>query len=452
MPEIQTSSAYDVRIESVLLETDRLGQKRFEIGPSVTEINIFENVDLPYLTGNIIIEDTTQLSTNISFQGTEKITIRAKINGDDTSRSVSKRFVVTNMKVIPAHDTAEVYNLNLIEEHAYLNRLITVSKAYSGKPEQIIRSIVEGNLDVKVDLPRGFVESSVAPLKVIIPSISPLDAARWIKDRLVTSNGMPYYLYSAFNSPKLILADLEYMLSDETIRNRGRAYRYGQSFNRYSATQTVDVQARNIESYKLPKAEDMFGLAGKGVLNSTYQFHNTIRDLDPRFTSVKVNMGEVLTRMEQAGIITPDQRGSIYDKNFQLNGQTIDQYNPSVLTQITPSNTFTDFANYYEANEVEQHKLRAVSRAVRYYLLKSPVEISMPGYDFLGRGTNITIGTQIMVEFLSNNPDIVGGVGEVLDRRRSGKYLIYGMRHIIRPEKYMVTMACTKLANQLSTT
>jgi len=452
MAEIRTSSAYDVRIVSVLLETDRLAGTTYEIGPSVSEINIFENVDLPYLTGNILIEDTTQLSTNISFQGTERIIIQLTMNGDDTSDVVKKTFVTTDMKVVPAHDTAEVYNINLIEEIAYLNRLVTVSKAYSGKPETIISKIFRDNLNTDVDVPESFQESAVPPLKVIVPNISPLAAARWVKDRMVTANGMPFFLYSTLNGPRPYLVDLEYMLSDETIRNRNRPYRYGQSFNRFSAGQPIDVQARNIESYKMPKAENMFKLAASGALNSTYEYHDTTREIDARFSSVKVNMGDVLDRMESAGIITPEQRGSIYDKEFTINDKTIAEYNPSVLTQIAPSNTYSYFANYYESPDVEQHKLKAISRAVRYYLLKSPMELSMPGYDFLGRGPNITIGTQIMVEFLSNNPDIVGGVGEVLDRRRSGKYMIYAMRHIIRPEKYMVSMMCTKLANQKQST
>jgi len=446
MAELTSSSAYDVKIESVILDTDRL-QEDYEISPIVSEINIFENVDLPYLTGNILISDTTQLFTRVGFQGTERITMTLRINGDDTAKPITKTFIVTDVKVVPAQDTAEVMLLNLIEDHAFLDRLVTVSKAYDGKPEIITAKILKDGLGRDVEVPKDFVGSASSSMRVVVPNMSPLNAARWMKDRIVSTNGMPFFLYSTLNGPNLFLTDLEYMLAENPI-NQTRPYAYGQAFNRWSASRTVLDQARNIESYSLPKSENMYGLAASGVLNSTYEFVDTVKKRDARFSSVKVSMEDVLDRMVSSGIITDDQRGPIYDSQFTINDKTIAEYNPSVLTQITPSNTFTGHANYYESEDIEQQKLKSIARALRYYLLKSPIEISMPGFDYLGRGDNSTIGRQISVNFLKNDPNILLGDAEALDKKRSGKYLIYACRHIIRPEKYMVTMACVKLANQ----
>lgn len=446
MPELASSSAYDVKIESVLITSDRL-QNEYEIAANVVEVNIFENIDLPYMTGNILVIDSSELFTQIGFQGTEKITIRVRMNGDDTARQVEKKFVVTDLKVVPSQDTAETILLNIIEEHAYLDRLITVSKAYDGKPEIILAKILKDNLDLDIVVPDDF-QGSVSPaMKVIVPNQSALTAARWMKDRLITANGLPFFLYSTLNGPNLFLTDLGFILQ-ESAANQSRPYVYGQSFNRWSSTRNVLEQARNIESYKLPKAENMYGLAKNGALNSTFDYVDTVKPNDPRFSQVKVSMAEVLDRLVAAGIITQDQRGPIYDEAFTLNGRTIKEYNPSVLTQITPSNTYTGFANYYESEDIDLQKLKAVSRALRYYLLKSPMEIVMPGFDFLGRGDNITIGRQYQMNFLKNDPSILQTQGEALDKKRSGKYLIYACRHIIRPEKYSVVMSCCKLANQ----
>lgn len=446
MADLSSSSPYDIKIESVVLDTDRL-QQDYEIAANVSEINIFENLDLPYLTGNVLITDSNQLFTRIGFQGTERITFKLKINGDDTAKTITKSFIVTDLKVVPAQDTAEVILLNLIEEHAYLDRLITVSKAYDGKPEIIIAKILKDKLDKVVEVPKDFSGSVVPPMKVIVPNLSPLTGARWMKDRVVGESGMPFFLYSTLNGPNLFLTDLGFLLRESTM-NEGRPYSYGQAFNRWSSSRTVLDQARNIESYKLPKSENMYGLAANGTLNSTYEFVDTVKSRDSRFAQVKVSMEEILDRMVTSGVISADQRGPIYDAEFTMNNKKISEYNPSVLTQITPSNTFTGHANYYESEDVEQQKLKSISRALRYYLLKSPIEISMPGFEFLGRGNNITIGRQIMLNFLKNDPDVLVGDRDALDKKRSGKHLIYACRHVIRPEKYTVTMACVKLANQ----
>ena len=445
MPELTSSSAYDVKIESVLITSDRL-QNEYEIAANVVEINVFENVDLPYMTANMLVIDSSELFTKIGFQGTENVTIRVRINGDDTSQLVEKEFIVTNLKVVPAQDTAETILVNLIEKIGWLDNLITVSKAYDGKPEDIIAKILKDNLDISVVVPNDFQGSALPPMKVVIPNMSPLDSARWMKDRLITTEGMPFFLYSTLNGTKLFLTDLGYMLS-QNARNQDRPYMYGQSFNRFSSSKNVYEQARNIESYKLPSAENMFGLISNGTVSSTYDFVDTVKPNDSRFTQVKVSMEDVLDRMVNLGIITQDQRGPIYDNEFTINERKIDEYNPSVLTQITSSNTFGSFANYYESENVETQKLKAISRSLRWYLLKSPIEIVMPGFDFLGRGENVTIGNQIQLNFLKNDPSILQTNDEVLDKKRTGKYLIYACRHVIRPEKYSVVMSCTKLAN-----
>jgi hypothetical protein len=450
MPELTSSSAYDIKIESVLISSDRLS-KEYEVAANVSEINIFENIDLPYMTGNILLIDSNELFTEIAFKGTEKVTIRIKINGDETAKAVEKKFIVTDIKVVPSHDTSEVMLLNIIEEHAYLSRLITVSKAYEGKPEEIIAKIFKDNLDLEILVPKEFQETSVQPMKVIIPNISPLEAVKWMKNRLVNAYGMPYFLYSCMSSEKIILVDLQYILNEE-ILNPNRSYSYGQGFQRWSTASDVTQQARNIESYKLPKSENMYGLAKAGALNSTYEFFDTVQDKGEELSQVVVNMEEILDRMESLGIITQDQRGAIYDEEFTLNNKTIAEYNPVVLTQLTPSNTFDTFSNYYESTDIEQQKNKVISRAIRYYLLKSPIEIVMPGFEFLGRNENNTIGRQIKLNFLKNNPDILAGDREPLDKIRSGKYIIYACRHIIQPQRYSVSLMCTKLANEDSTT
>lgn len=448
MATVSSSSAYDIKIESVTLTAERLGSTSWELAPSIAEINLFENIDLPYLTGSLMLSDTFDLMNKIGFRGTEKISIKAKINGDDTSKVIEQKMIVTDIKIVATSDMGEMILVNLIEDYAYANKLITVSKAYSGKPEEIIAKIFKDTLNMEVNVPDEFTSSPILPMKVIIPNMTPLDSVRWIKDRLVTENGFPFFLYSTINSDKPFLIDLEYMLQ-QAPRNSDRPYAYGQSFNRWSSANNVFEQARNIESYNLPKAENMIKLAEQGALHSAYQFVDTVNGKFVGDDIIKFNIQEVMDKMVDLGILDETQRAPIYDDQFTFNDKTFEDYTPSAISQITSSNTYADYINYYEANDIAQQKNKVISRAIRYYLLKSPLEIVMPGFDFLGRGENTTIGRQIMLQFLKNDPNILSdNVDQPLDTKRSGRYLIYAARHIIRPERYAVAMSCVKLADK----
>jgi len=448
MGDLFTSSPHDIKIVSVLVTSDRF-EEEYELVRNVTEINIYEHLDKPYLLGSIMIADSSNLLNRIGFLGTEKITISLKINGDERSLVKTKVFVVTDVGgVSPVNDVSEAISLNIIEEHAYASRLVTMSKAYNGKPENIISQIMFDGTSRRVDVPDDFSESASPEMKVIVPSITPIQAATWVRNRMITEIGSPFFLYATFNGPNLFLKDLDRMLLDKPI-NEDRPYVFGQAYVNQSVFKPIPEQARVIETYKLANSENMFKMAAEGVLNSNHQFIDTLNTESTADQSIVVAMKDVIEQLKNRGILSRDQVQPIYDDKFTINGKRIDEYNTAPIKQIVTSNTFTDYANYYETENIDQQKLRAYSYALRHYLLKSPLEITMPGFDFMGRGDDITIGKQVSLQFLKNDPAILDDDGQdALDPKRTGNYVIYSLRHIIRPERYTVSMSCVKLGEK----
>jgi len=447
MQKIISTSAHDVEILSVLITSDRL-DREYEVVQNVTEINVYEHLDNPYLTASVMIADSSNLLENIGFLGTENVTISLKIKGDDRSIAKTKEFVVTDVRgVAPINDYSEAISLSLIEKHAYVSRLTTVSKAYQGKAENIIANLMYDHTQKRVDVPDDFSSSAGSPLKVVIPSMTPLKAARWLRNRMVTEAGSPYFLYSTLNGPNLFLVDLDHMLIQRPI-NQDRPYSFGQAFTNETVSNTVDDQARVIESYMLSKSENMFKMAADGILNSTHQYYDLVKSRDEQEVEITVSMAEAIEKLKIRGILSREQSQPIYDNEFTILDKKISEYNTAPTKMIMSSNTFQDFANYYEAETQDQQQLRAYSLAMRHYLLKSPLEIVMPGFDFLGRGDDITIGKQIALQFFKNDPAVVESGEDPLDKKRTGNYIIYTMRHIIQPEKYSVSMSCVKLGER----
>lgn len=440
---LRTSSAYDIRIESVLVESERL-QKQYEIAANVTEISIFEHVDLPFLTATLMVSDSSNILGMIGFRGTERVTITVKVGGDTRAQAVTRTFVVTDVAgIAPVNDQVEALSLNLVDEFAYRSRLVTVRKAYSGKPEEIIETVAREHLSLDVSKPPNFSGSVVPPIRVVVPALSPLDTLRWVKNRLVSANGTPFFLYSTLSSPGLVLRDLETILTTPP-KNAARPYGFGQAFTRFTTGKSVDDQARVIESYRLARSENMAKMMTASVLNSSYDLVNTTEDLGPEASSLSVRMSEVLSSLRDKKVIPRDQDGPTYDTQFRIGDKTIDEYSPADVARIVSSNTFSNFQNYYETGDLAQAKLHAYSRALRYYLLKSPLEVGMPGFDFLGRG-DCSVGTQVRLVFLKNDPDLAFRGGDVLDKKKSGDYVVYAARHLMKPERYSVSLTCVKL-------
>ena len=51
-------------------------------------------------------------------------------------------------------------------------------------------------------------------MKLIVPNMTPLDAMSWIKNRVTTKDGYPFYLYSSIVKDELQFNDLKTMMEE----------------------------------------------------------------------------------------------------------------------------------------------------------------------------------------------------------------------------------------------
>ena len=459
--ELLTPSANVVTISEVSVKSERLGDEPYHLASLVSEIQIFENIDLPYLTGKIMISDMVAVNERINWQGGENVTISVSIPGDPSSELVTKEFVVTHVEhTVASSDTSQAFILSILEKHAYLSELICLSKAYAGKPEDIIRDILKDKLKISFEKVDELGESQQGSMRVVVPNISPLSAVRMMKDRMSNQNGLPYFIYSTLNDENLIFSNLEQMLS-LPILNKKYPYRYGQAYTNYaSESHNVYIQATVISDYKITNTENMFKMLKDGVVASRYDFVDTT--LGDSFSSEvdyeKLTDAKVMERMVEKNIFTTEQREKIYDDVVKYDDKLLAEFNPNTYAQITTSNSYNDgYLNYFEERDANKHLQKVQNRILRKYLVKSPLHLEMPGFNFLRRTgqKNLTIGRQIRVEFLKNDQSIYNdeesrAYDTVLDEKRSGDYIIYAMQHVLRPEYYHVGMTCSKLANRNS--
>ena len=165
-----------------------------------TDIEIFENLDRPYLTGYIVFADTVGFSDQINIRGGESITISFRRR--DSDFTITKKFRVrrTERSIKANSDNGEIISLSLIDDCMFTSEAQSISKSYKGTSYTIIRDIALQYLDKRIRRSRPVREEGI---KTIIPNLSPLNAIDFIKARASTDLGLPFFVYSNLVSDDL---------------------------------------------------------------------------------------------------------------------------------------------------------------------------------------------------------------------------------------------------------
>jgi len=457
---VQASTPYDVVIDSVVISAQRFNGKTFEIKNNVIEINIFEHMDLPYLTGSILISDSSGIIDGVNIKGSETVVVKIRVKGDPSAKTVTKTFVIDKVSNAKASgDSSQTIDLHITENHKYVNDFMSISKAYSGSPESVIQQIMYDNLKKRVLTPGmlGWIPqwggSGQAQIKYIIPNISPIDGIDVIKHKMYNMNGLPFYVYSTLYDDNLVLTDLESIFLKDP-GSKFNAYWYDQGRVRKHISSSIDDQAFEISGYSMFDNQDQRKISKEGKFNSQFMYADISYPITgDRSNYVDVKLSEVFDSLVKSGIIAyyqkdktfdPDGEYSISDKhdNFRLADLDIK------IPRFFCSETNNGINNIYEDTE-SGYKLRESSEMIRKLLVKDPINIQVPGWNFLGRERHKTIGNRILLEFLKNDPAVMDPnySGSRHDRKRSGDYIIYAARHIIAPDNYKIALTCTKVGN-----
>ena len=440
-------SAKHYVIEQALITANRSAGFTVDIAAAIIELNIFENLELPYLTGYVLISDEFDLLNKIGFVGTERLEIQmAQPNNPVT---IVKKFVVEQIeRSEKINDQQEVLMLRLIEEHAYDNSLIRFSKAYTGKPENIIEKILLDQL--KLPLTNNFVESSQPTMKVAIPYMTPLQSCEWMRARISTINGSPYFLYSALNADNLVLSDLDTILSTGTWNgNIDRPFTYSQrNASLFTDEANIERQSFVVESYTYGNTENTLALAKQGIFGAQYYF----TDLSSGITEQQhFDINSVVKRLEQAGVLTGGKTLAI-DTNYVVNNQQINNINSAHIHQIVSNRSYPDYFNYYDEGDggITKYMLNASNVALRHLLFKNTIQMKIPGFNFLN-GTNNSIGKMVEVSIFNSDISLQTRPGvsmdELRDKKKSGDYLIYAVRHVFSLGRHNVMVDAVKLTS-----
>ena len=444
----------------------------FDVTKDLVELNIFESLDRAYLTGNCTIVDKDSIFSSMRLQGTERITINmstADIN--QTPVLIEKTFIMyqTKNQVKMSNGSASVFLFNLIDEHGFLGRITKISRSYSGSIEKTVKSILQNDLNRELEISYtgvtdGSSQNSIQEdIKCIIPNMTAIDAVEWLTSRLTTINGTPYFIYATMRLPNLHsgVDNLEVSDDDEAVL-QGNIIRIGnldtmlrqKEFNKipfvYNPNRTDSIHEGNpvqqlftIKSVKTGSSGNTLRLAELGAFSAEYS--NTDLNTGEIFTT-RCTIEDTIEKLRNDDIIS-EERGfsqEVYDGVFNLNGKRLLDYDSVKYHGVTSSGTYGNFKSYHDEEDNSKFKTKISSTGMKNVLHKSTITVVTEGAAILVAGAKVG---DIMKVLISADNDT--SESSLYDKRLSGRYLMYDIKHSFAGEMHDATITLCKLDSEI---
>jgi hypothetical protein len=434
--------AGDYNLKSFLLSSHN-HKVPIDLTAHVDEIEIFENIANPYLSGSFIMKDDMRFYDGVDINGTEKIEITLESpRGEDT---ITKMFsLVAVNSTIKSADNIEALDIKIVENKCFNNNLMQINKAYSGTPDIIIAKILKDNLNLDVDLP--VIKPYQKTMKVVIPYMTPFTACAWVCSMMSTELGLPYFLFATLNDKNIQLKSLEEILRSPAW-NSHAPYRFSSAYNQTTTGIDDDLNAFNVSAYSSMHKENVLELIGSG---STAGFRSISDVTSGQLIDYSFNVDTMFQQLLETELIDTDHV-PVFTSKYIFEGKEMNEYNSFNSHTVVANQTYNGVANIYEETSTGAYRLHACKNALHNMIMKTAISIRVPGIMYMV-GINASIGKQIDFIYPANNTNIAGQSSvsseDTIDKKRSGTYVIYTARHHFNNTQHNVDMSCVKLGNR----
>tara|TARA_R100000734_G_C3317602_1_gene110899 strand:- start:814 stop:2184 length:1371 start_codon:yes stop_codon:yes gene_type:complete len=441
-------------LSSILLISERLTES-VELNRIVTDVEIFEHIEKPYLTGRIMLVDDSSFYENADIQGSERIQITIE-SAEEDSTPITKTFFVSKVEKIQkvSDSNAQTLMIHLVQDVFYISSLKNINRHYTGSRSNIIGKIAQNFLNKKVFLTGK--DRSV--IEVIVPNLHPLEAMMWLNSKAVSARGYPFYLYSTLVGDDFRMENLGDILLRPALNGGKDEPAFTIASTKAQDTMNVTLQRRIVENHSMNSQENLLDLIRTGLISSNYEYIDTLTENTKSFSYN--SRKDLFKKLIQDGILNEKQKNPQIDFAELIEDKTIDKFKPLTCTYVGGSMAFRDsdtaegftpftynaWSNSYgEYKTGADYKLNVISATMDAILKKNPLTINVKGLEFIKGDAHRTIGNNISVAFQSTH----NKAPNLVDEKKSGDYLIYSVRHMFKKtvDTYDVSMNCVKIGN-----
>jgi hypothetical protein len=413
--DIKQSSQFKITELSIIT---KLG--KFDIGSIFDELNIFDSMLLPSISGNIVVRDGIGLSEKLYFDGSDYISINISKSGEGEITNFKRTFRIykqTDRKNI--NQSSEMYVLHFVSEEFIYSLQQKINQSFTGTYSNSVNVILQNYLKVSPSANKiALLEPTQGIHSFIIPNLSPFDALKWIAYRAVDSANLPNYLFFQ-NKYGYNFVSLSTLISKETIADI--------NFNPKNLGKNTQIKEETFGAYDV-RVISQFNLA-ENIMDGVY--------------AGKFIGFDILTRQlkeDEISFLDVYAKGQHLNKNpnvtdaknkDNLNVDAMHNSKVSLYPIASPRkyNTYTKSNDNLTSTIIDDTDNYIFQRnSILKNLTQTKLRITLPG------NFALTSGFNVLVKYPSRS--IVDDSSDPYDKTLYGKYLIVATRHIIKYDKH----------------
>jgi len=411
--EVKQSTQFEIRELTLVVKGGSI-----DITKIYEEINIYDSLYLPVISGNILITDSIGLSSKLLFDGSEVLLVDIAKDADSDIASFKKAFRVYKQSNRQNNGlNSEAYVLHFVSDDLIYSDQQKINQSFEGTYSYIIEKILENYLKIPASQAKGIYENSVGIKSIVIPNLKPLEAIEWCAKRAVDINQAPNFMFYQ-NSIGYNFASLSTLLTQENILDIQFSPKNLSDSNPASEISS----ARGLE---VVEQNDNIKKGREGV--NAGQFIG----FDPITRTVakkNISFGDIYSKIKHANE-TPDvsiikNRDGLDSTQAYDSKKTVSIF--GAAQQISKYIKQNDPTSISKIENLESFLFQR--KAFISMLMNKRVKIAMPG------NFQLTSGFNIYLEAPTFGAKEKGGDNQ--DKSLSGKYLIVASRQIIGYDKH----------------
>lgn len=425
---LEIKKSTDFKINELVVVTK---SGNIDISGIYEEINIFDSLLTPVMSGNILLRDSIGLSGKLFFDGSESLLIDIVKSENSDIALFKKAFRIYKQSDRQNQSmNDEMYILSFVADELIYSDQQRINQSYENTYSYMVEKIMLDYLRVSQNNLKGFYDTTSGIRKLVMPNLRPLEAIEWCAKRAVDAQRSPNFLFYqnlvGFNFVSLSTLLVKPQILDIKFEPKNTAER--NSIEEISSARSLEVVAQSNEIEKTRSGVNAGKFIGFDPMTRTIATKNI--SYGDHYSTMKhgndtPNVSVVQNREKEDNTKMFDAKKSVsvFGAARQLS-KYIQKYDPTSISK--------------EDNTEEYIFQR---KAIIKNLMSKRVKLTMPGNFQLTSGFNVNL--------MAPNFGKKEKGDENEDKSLSGKYIIVASRHIIGYEKHetIIEIATTSSGN-----
>lgn len=388
---------------------------KVDISAVFKELNIFDSMFMPVMSGNLFITDSLGLSSKLMFDGSEVLLVDISKTEDSEVGRLKKAFRIYKQTDRTSNsERSENYVLNFVSDELIFSDQQRINQAYRMPYMKMVERIMLDYLKIPPNNLNGVYEESSGIRDVIIPNLRPIEAIQWIARKAVNLDNSPSFVfyqnligYNFISLSKLLseneIIDIKFQSKNQNKKGNALTdLSTARSFQVVSQSDAIKRTRSGVNAGTFIGFDPMTRMISRRPLSYLDHYENMKHSNPTPNFSAQINKDGILNT-------------AMYDSRIVLDTfSTARQLSEYVKSHDPDSIAYGSRTEDY----VFQRK------AIFENLNSKKLKIVMPGNFQLTTGFNVNIRAPFFGEKAEGD--------ENEDETLSGKYLIIGSRHILK--------------------